>query len=76
MNKQQRRIVINFAIVVLITLVATYGMVEFSKWTNYSESKRAMEQLSQMVSDYKKKNGSIHKRCETYKRKSSFLFVS
>ena len=59
MNRQQRRILINFVIVMAVTIVAAGGMVELSKWTNRSEAMRVMEKLSKLIGDYRQKNGSV-----------------
>ena len=59
MNKRQRRILTNFAVVILITITAAFGMVELKNRVNHSEAMRAMEQLGQMISEYKQKNGSV-----------------
>jgi type II secretory pathway pseudopilin PulG len=59
MNKQQKRILVNFAVVTAVTIAAVLGMVELKNWVNRSEAMRAMEQLERAVSDYKQKNGSV-----------------
>jgi hypothetical protein len=59
MNKRQRWIVANFAVVIVVTVASVIGMVELKNWVNYSEATRAMEHLWRVVSDYKQKNGSI-----------------
>ena len=45
MNKQQKRILANFAVVMVITVAAVIGMVELKNWVNRSEAMRAMEQF-------------------------------
>ncbi len=59
MNKQQKWVLVNFTIVTAITIVAAVAMFELSRWTNRSESMRAMEHLGRIVGDYKQKNGSV-----------------
>jgi hypothetical protein len=59
MNKKQKWVLTNFALVILITAVAVVGMVELKNQVNRSEAMRAMESLGRVVSDYKQKNGSI-----------------
>jgi len=49
----------NFVIVMTGTLLSVVGMVELKNRINRSEAMRAMENLGQIVSDYKAKNGSI-----------------
>ena len=59
MNKLQKQILANFAVVMVITVAAVVGMVELKNTVNRSEAMRAMENLGRVVSDYKQKNGSV-----------------
>jgi hypothetical protein len=59
MNKQQKWVLTNFALVALITAAAVAGMVELKNWVNRSESTRAMQQLQKAVTEYRGKNGSV-----------------
>jgi len=59
MNKLQKRILANFAVVMVVTATAVVGMVELKNLVNRSEAMRAMESLGRVVSDYKQKKGSI-----------------
>ena len=59
MNKLQKRILANFAVVTVVTATAVVGMVELKNLVNRSEAMRAMESLGRVVSDYKQKKGSI-----------------
>lgn len=59
MTKKQRQILINFAVVITITIAAVLGMIEIKNQVNQSEAMRAMEQLGQIVSEYKQQKGSI-----------------
>lgn len=59
MNKRQKSILLNFATVTTITMIAVVGMVNLKDWINRSESIRAMEHLSRIVLQYRKNNGSI-----------------
>jgi hypothetical protein len=59
MNKQHKWILINFALVILITVATVAGMIELKNWVNRSEAMRAMEQLQKAVTDYRQKNGSV-----------------
>ena len=59
MNKKQKWVLTNFALVILITAAAVLGMIELKNWVNRSEAMRAMEQLQQTVAAYKQKNGSV-----------------
>jgi hypothetical protein len=59
MNKLQKRILANFAVVIVVTIAAVLGMVEAKNWVNRSEAMRGMEDLGSVVADYKQKNGSV-----------------
>jgi hypothetical protein len=59
MNRPQRRILVNFAIVTVVTIVAVAGMVELKNGTNRSEAMRGIEHLGRIVGNYKQKNGSV-----------------
>jgi len=59
MNKRQRRILVNFAVVIAVTIAAVIGMVELKNWINRSEAMRAMEHLERVVDSYRQKNGSV-----------------
>jgi hypothetical protein len=59
MNRQQKWILTNFALVILVTVVTVGGMIELKNWVNRSEATRAMEQLREAVAAYKQKNGSV-----------------
>lgn len=59
MNRQQKWVLTNFALVILITAAAVLGMIELKTWVNRSEATRAMEQLQKAVTEYRGKNGSV-----------------
>jgi len=59
MNRQQKWVLTNFALVILITAAAVLGMIELKNWVNRSEATRAMEQLQKAVMEYRVKNGSV-----------------
>ncbi|MFH1370938.1 MAG: hypothetical protein ABII09_06595 [Planctomycetota bacterium] len=59
MNKKQKQILANFAVVIAVTITAVAGMVELKNHVNRSEAIRAMEQLGRIVAEYRQKNGSI-----------------
>ena len=59
MNKLQKQILANFAVVTVVTATAVVGMVELKNLVNRSEAMRAIESLGRVVSDYKQKKGSI-----------------
>jgi len=59
MNKLQKRILMNFTGVIVVTIVAVLGMVEAKNWVNRSEAMRGMENLGRVVAEYKRKDGSV-----------------
>ena len=59
MNRRQKNILINFITVIVITAAAVVAMVNFKDWVNRSEAMRAMEQLGQIVLQYRKDHGSV-----------------
>jgi hypothetical protein len=59
MNRQQKWVLTNFALVILITTAVVFGMVELKNWVNRSEATRAMEQLQKAVAEYRAKNSSV-----------------
>jgi len=58
-NRRQKNILINFITVIVITAAAVVAMVNFKDWVNRSEAMRAMEQLGQIVLQYRKDHGSV-----------------
>jgi len=59
MNRQQKTILIEFAVVMVITAIAVVTMINFKDWVNRSEAMRAMEQLGQIVIRYRQEHGSV-----------------
>ena len=59
MNRRQKSILLNFIVVITITIAAVAAMVNFKDWVNRSESIRAMEHLSRIVQQYRKSRGCI-----------------
>ena len=59
MNRYQKAVLIKFAIVIAVTVIAVAAMVQFKSWVNRSEAVRAMEHLGRIVLKYRKDNGSI-----------------
>jgi hypothetical protein len=72
MNRQQKWVLTNFILVVLITTVAVLGMIELKNCVNRSESMRSIEQLNQAVAAYKQKNGSVPPESHIEGLKQSF----
>ena len=58
MNRKQKATLIKFTTVIVITIIAIFVMVNLKDWVNRSEAVRAMEQLSQLVLQYREKHGS------------------
>jgi len=59
MNKRQKAILIEFTIIIAITVIAVVAMVNFKDWVNRSEAMGAMKQLSQVVLEYRKEHGAV-----------------
>lgn len=59
MNKRQKAILVKFITVIVITAVAVVAMINFKDSVNRSEAMRAMEQLGQIVLQYRKNHGAV-----------------
>jgi hypothetical protein len=59
MNRYQKSVLLKFASVIVITIIAVVAMVQFKTWVSRTEAMRAMENLSRIVIKYRKDNGSI-----------------
>lgn len=59
MNKHQKNIIIDSAVVITVTAVAVVAMINFKDYVNWSESMQAINQLSQIVLKYRKTYGAI-----------------
>lgn len=59
MNKRQRAILIEVAIVLIVTLVAVFAMINFKDYINRSESIAAMKQVGQVVAGYRRQNNRV-----------------
>ncbi len=59
MDKRQKRILIEFFIVIGLTTIAVVAMIYFRHWVNHSEAMRAMEHLGRIVVEYRKSQGSV-----------------
>lgn len=59
MNKRQKAILIDFTAVIVATAIAVVAMINFKDWINRSEATRAMQQLGQIVLQYRKDHGSV-----------------
>lgn len=59
MNKRQKATLINFAIVIAITIIAVVVMINFKDWVNHSEAMRAMDHLGQIALQYRNEHNAI-----------------
>jgi hypothetical protein len=59
MQRRQRNIIARFVAVMVVTAVAVVGMINLKDWVNRSEAIRAMEQLGQVIVQYRSANGSV-----------------
>jgi len=59
MERRQRALLIESAIVLIATVAAVVGMVQLKDYVNRSEAMRAMTQLGQRILEYRKQYGSL-----------------
>jgi hypothetical protein len=59
MDKRQKRILIEFVVVIGLTVIAVVAMIYFRNLVNHSEAMRAMEHLGRIVVEYRKGQGSV-----------------
>ena len=59
MNKRQKSTILNFVIVVAVTLVFTAAMIGVKDVINQSEAMRTMKLLAETVQQYRKEVGSL-----------------
>ena len=59
MNKRQKITLIKFISIIVLTLISVVAMVHIKVWVNHSEAMRSMENLSRIVLQYRKDNGSV-----------------
>jgi hypothetical protein len=58
-NRRQKAILVEVVSIMLVTLIAVVGMINFKDYINRSEAISAMQQLSAIIADYRKKNGRV-----------------
>jgi len=58
-NKRQKDILIDCAIVIVVTVIAIVSMINFKDWVNRSEAIRAMQHLAQIVLRYRNEHGAV-----------------
>ena len=59
MNIREKKLLTETVLILAITIAAVVGMVNLKDWINRSEAMRAMRQLGQKVSEYRKLKGSL-----------------
>ena len=59
MNKRQKAILLEFVVVIAITVIAVVAMINFKDWVNRSAAMRAMQHLGQIVLQYRKEHGLV-----------------
>ena len=59
MNRRQKDVLINFVVVITITVVVVIGIINFKDWINRSEARRAMEHLGQIALKYRQEHGTV-----------------
>ena len=59
MDRRQKIILRDFMTVIVVTAIAVVAMINFKDWVNRSEARRAVEQLGQIVLQYRKDNGAL-----------------
>ena len=59
MQKRQRNMLIKFAFVMTVTVVAVIAMMNFKTWVNRTEGMRAMEHLGKIILEHKVEHGTV-----------------
>jgi hypothetical protein len=59
MDKRQRNIISNFILVIVVTIAAVLGLVNFKDYVNRAEAMRAMEQLGRISLAYRAEHGAV-----------------
>jgi hypothetical protein len=59
MNKRQKKIIRDFATVIVITFIVIFAVINFKDWINQSEAMLAMKNLGQIVLKYRKESGFV-----------------
>ncbi|MHC4070146.1 MAG: hypothetical protein ACYS18_11010 [Planctomycetota bacterium] len=66
MNKRQKAILRDLTTVLLATVIMVVGMINFKDWVNRSEAMRAMNQLGQVILQYRKERGAVPSQSYVY----------
>jgi len=59
MTRMQRKILIEFAVVLGLTLLAAVAMINLKDWVNRSEAMRAMQELARQINRYRQQYARI-----------------
>jgi hypothetical protein len=59
LNKRQISVIRHFLIVIVVTLLFVFGLINLRDGLNRSEMQREMEVLGASIKDYRQKNGSL-----------------
>ncbi|MEE9370444.1 MAG: hypothetical protein V3W45_03130 [Sedimentisphaerales bacterium] len=59
MNRRQKAILKDFAIVIIATAIAVMAMINLKDWVNRSEAMRAMEHLRRSLQQHRDKHSSV-----------------
>jgi hypothetical protein len=59
MNKRQKALLLESAIIIGITTAAVVAIINLKQWTSRSEAMQIMERLGQIILQYRKEHGSV-----------------
>lgn len=59
MDRRQKAILIEVALVLIVTLIAVIGMINFKDYINRSESIKVMQQVGQIVTEYRRQHNRV-----------------
>lgn len=59
MNKRQKALLTESVIIIVITAAAVVAMINLKQWVSRTEAIQVMEQLGQVVLQYRKEHGSL-----------------
>ncbi len=59
MNRRQKTMLVEVATVLVITLIAVVGMINFKDYVNRSEAMNAMQEIGKLVLEYQEQTGRV-----------------
>ena len=59
MNKRQKALLLESVTIIVITVAAVIAIINLKQWVSRSETIQVMEQLGQIVLQYRKEHGSV-----------------